>query len=51
MPAEQAGAVRSLGPMLAQVAGAGLVLLWVTGLILVWSKWSGLGSLPTPLSG
>lgn len=47
MPADQAGTIRSLGPMLARVAGVGLVLLWVTGLIMVWSKWNGLGSLPT----
>ena len=47
MPADQAGTVRSLGPMLGRVAGIGLVLMWVTGLIMVWSKWNGLGSLPT----
>lgn len=46
MPPEQMKTVRSLGPMLAHVAGVGLVVLWVTGLILVWSKWNGLGSLP-----
>ena len=46
MPPEQAATVRSLGPMLAHVAGAGLVLMWITGLIMVWSKWDGLGSLP-----
>jgi hypothetical protein len=47
MPPEQAQTVRSLGPLLANVSAIGLVLLWVTGLILVWSKWNGLGSLPT----
>lgn len=47
MPPEQAQTVRSLGPMLAHVAGAGLVLMWITGVIMVWSKWDGLGSLPT----
>jgi hypothetical protein len=47
MPADEARTVRSLGPMLAHVAGAGLVLMWVTGLIMVWSRWDGLGSLPS----
>jgi len=47
MPPEQATTVRSLGPMLAHLAGAGLVLMWITGLTMVWSKWGGLGSLPT----
>lgn len=46
MPADQAATVRSLGPMLAHVAGAGLVVMWVTGLIMVWSAWEGPGSLP-----
>ena len=46
MPPDQAATIRSLGPMLAHVAAAGLVLMWITGLILVWSKWDGLGSLP-----
>lgn len=47
MPPDQAKTVRSLGPLLANVSAIGLVVLWVTGLILVWSKWNGLGSLPT----
>ncbi len=47
MPPEKAATIRSLGPMLAHVAGAGIVLLWITGVILIWSKWSGLASLPT----
>jgi hypothetical protein len=46
MPPEQAMTVRSLGPLLANVAAIGLVLLWVTGVIMVWSRWDGLGSLP-----
>jgi hypothetical protein len=46
MAPEQAQTVRSLGPLLANVAAVGLVLLWATGLILVWTKWNGLGSLP-----
>ena len=46
-PAEQAQTLRSLGPMLANVSVVGLAFLWITGLILVWSKWNGIGSLPT----
>ncbi len=47
MPPEQAKTVRGLGPLLAHVAGLGLVVLWVTGIIMVWSHWNGLGSLPS----
>ena len=46
LPADEAKVVRGLGPILANVATVGLSLLWVTGLILVWSKWDGFGSLP-----
>ena len=33
-------------PILAKVSAIGVAILWVTGLILVWSKWDGFGSLP-----
>lgn len=46
MPADEAKVVRGLGPLLSNVAHTGVALLWVTGLILVWSKWDGFGSLP-----
>ena len=46
LPAEEAKVVRGLGPILANVSGIGLALLWATGLILVWSKWDGFASLP-----
>jgi hypothetical protein len=46
LPAEEAKVLRGLGPILANVSGIGLALLWATGLILVWSKWDGLASLP-----
>ncbi len=46
LPADDARAVRGLGPILANVSGIGLVLLWATGLILVWSKFDGVASLP-----
>lgn len=42
MPPEQAQTVRSLGPLLAHVSAIGLVLLWITGVILVFSKWGGI---------
>ncbi len=46
MPADEAKVVRGLGPLLANVAHIGVAVLWVTGLILVWSKWDGFASLP-----
>ena len=46
MPPDQAQTVRGLGPMLAKLSLAGLVLLWVTGIVLVWTRWAGPGSLP-----
>ena len=46
LPAEEAKVVRGLGPILSKVSAAGVAVLWVTGLIMVWSKWSGFGSLP-----
>jgi hypothetical protein len=46
LPADEAKVLRGLGPILANVSGIGLALLWATGLILVWSKWDGFGSLP-----
>ena len=46
LPIDEAKVLRGLGPTLANVSGIGLALLWVTGLILVWSKWSGFASLP-----
>jgi hypothetical protein len=46
LPAEQAQTLRGMGPIMANVAHVGVVVLWVTGLILVWSKWDGIASLP-----
>lgn len=40
MPPEQAQVVRGQGPLLANVAAAGVALLWITGLIMVFSYWS-----------
>lgn len=46
MPPEEAMIIRKLGPLLAMLSAIGLTVLWITGLILVWSKWGGLGNLP-----
>jgi hypothetical protein len=43
---ERARPLRELGPMLANVSAAGLALMWLSGLVLVWSLWDGPGSLP-----
>ncbi|MCX7889436.1 MAG: hypothetical protein N2422_06845 [Rhodobacteraceae bacterium] len=45
-PAEQAQALRGLGPMLANVSAVGLGLMWLSGLVLVWTFWGGPGGLP-----
>ena len=47
LPPEQGQVIRGLGPVLANVSAAGVIVLWITGLIMVWSKWNGIGSLPT----
>jgi len=46
LPVDEAKVLRGLGPILANVSLTGLVVMWATGLILVWSKWDGFGSLP-----
>ena len=45
MPADQAQTVRGLGPLLARVSGAGLVLLWLTGIALVFTH-GGFANMP-----
>jgi hypothetical protein len=45
-PADQAQTLRSLGPVLANVAAAGVALLWITGPIMVWTMYGGFGNLP-----
>ncbi|HET7714672.1 MAG TPA: hypothetical protein VFK86_03515 [Bauldia sp.] len=40
MPPDQAQVIRGQGPFLANVAAAGVALLWVTGLIMVFAYWS-----------
>jgi hypothetical protein len=46
LPADEAKVVRGLGPILSKVSAIGVAVLWVTGLIMVWTKWDGFGSLP-----
>ena len=46
LPADEARVLRGLGPILSKVSATGVAVLWATGLILVWSKWGGFGSLP-----
>jgi hypothetical protein len=46
MAPDAARPLRELGPMLANVSASGLALMWLTGLVLVWSRWNGPASLP-----
>jgi hypothetical protein len=46
LPVDEAKVLRGLGPILSKVSATGVTVLWATGLILVWSKWGGLESLP-----
>ena len=46
LPAEEAKVLRGVGPILAKVSLLGLVLLWATGLVMVWNKWGGFSGLP-----
>jgi hypothetical protein len=47
LPPEQAGPLRSVGPALARFSLIGLILMWLTGLALVFSKYDGLTALPS----
>ena len=47
LPAEQAAALRIPGPSLARLSFVGLVLMWATGLALVWLRYGGFGALGT----
>jgi hypothetical protein len=44
---EAAGTLRGLGPMLANTSAAGVALMWVTGLVMVWATWGGPANLPS----
>ncbi len=43
---EGAAALRKVPPILVNISTAGLVLLWITGPIMVWSVYGGFGNLP-----
>jgi hypothetical protein len=45
-PADQAAVLRSIGPALANFSTVGLILMWVTGVALVFIKYDGFGALP-----
>lgn len=43
---EQQGALRSLGPAMASFSALGLVIMWLTGAALVFTKYHGVAGLP-----
>lgn len=45
-PADQAAVLRSIGPALANFSMIGLILMWVSGLALVFLKYDGFAGLP-----
>lgn len=45
-PADQAAALRSVGPALASFSFIGLILMWITGVTLVFLKYGGFSALP-----
>ncbi|MBL8542408.1 MAG: hypothetical protein JNJ63_01230 [Hyphomonadaceae bacterium] len=45
-PPEQAGVMKSLGPVMARFSATGLALMWLTGLSLVFVKFGGFSDLP-----
>lgn len=40
-PAEEAAGLRRFSPVMLNVGGTGLVVLWITGPILLWTKYGG----------
>jgi hypothetical protein len=46
LPPEQQGPFRPLGPVLARFSLIGLVLMWITGLALVFMRYGGFSTLP-----
>lgn len=45
-PADQAAVLRSVGPALATFSFVGLILMWISGLALVFLKYGGFSGLP-----
>ena len=46
-PADQAAVLRSIGPALASFSFIGLILMWITGVVLVFLKYDGFAALPS----
>jgi hypothetical protein len=46
-PPEQAGVLRSIGPALASFSLTGLIIMWITGVGLVFLKYDGFAALPS----
>lgn len=46
LPPEQAGPVRAVGPSLARMSSAGLVLMLLTGVAIVMTKYGGFSAMP-----
>ncbi|MCX7358269.1 MAG: hypothetical protein NT015_09025 [Alphaproteobacteria bacterium] len=46
-PADQAAVLRSIGPALANFSMIGLILMWVSGVALVFLKYGGFADLPS----
>lgn len=44
--ADQAAVLRSIGPALSNFSFAGLLIMWITGIALVFLKYGGFGALP-----
>lgn len=45
-PAAERPILARFPPVMSKVGGGGLLLLWVTGLVLVFTKWNGFAGLP-----
>ncbi|MEJ0059594.1 MAG: hypothetical protein WDM79_08515 [Terricaulis sp.] len=46
-PPEKAAALRSVGPRLARFSAMGLILMWITGVAMIWTVFGGPENLPT----
>lgn len=45
-PADQAAVLRSMGPILSNFSFVGLIVMWISGVALVFLKYGGFGALP-----
>ena len=46
LPPEQAAPFRGVAPTFTNMTATGVAILWITGMIMVWSKWNGFENLP-----